>query len=459
MLDRYRSPAFGRFLLITLLCVPAVPWAVDYHVAASGADTNPGTASKPWRTIARVNGAALAPGDRVLLRRGDSWAETLRPRNSGLEGRPIVYSAYGAGPLPVITGDANDHCVEWGSTRRHLVFESLHLRDCGQPSGTRRGAFASWNEGADSEGIVIQDCVLSNARTWNIYLTGVDGLVIRGNVIRDANLEHGIYLDGSLGMNDVVIEGNDIYGNADMCVQFNPNGAERLTNVVVRYNRIHDCPQGGLNNLGADAAQVHHNLFYGNNPAIYNTCDGADSGCIKGARGGVYAHNTILTSGSGYATCFYNGSRLGTPTFAAFENNICVYDADRGEAFANDEVFGEVRVDNNLYFSRRTASPVFVWQGKTYYGFADYRSASGSDLASRFADPEFADAAGLDFTPGPGSPAIDQGADLGYARDLDGRSVPSGSYPDIGALEAAALDPGPIQRPENLRRVPPVGGG
>jgi hypothetical protein len=40
--------------------------AIDYYVSAAGADGNPGTASAPWRTLAKVNATSLAPGDRVL---------------------------------------------------------------------------------------------------------------------------------------------------------------------------------------------------------------------------------------------------------------------------------------------------------------------------------------------------------------------------------------------------------
>jgi hypothetical protein len=40
-----------------------------------------------------------------------------------------------------------------------------------------------------------------------------------------------------------------------------------------------------------------------------------------------------------------------------------------------------------------------------------------------------------DFHLRSGSPAIDAGANLGYALDFDGRSVPQGGGVDIGAFE------------------------
>lgn len=50
-------------------------------------------------------------------------------------------------------------------------------------------------------------------------------------------------------------------------------------------------------------------------------------------------------------------------------------------------------------------------------------------------DPLFMDAEGGDFRLRADSPAVDEGADLGYAHDIDGRAVPNGTAPDIGAHE------------------------
>ena len=75
----------------------------DYYVdSVKGDDSLDGRSQNtPWRTLDKVNKAALQPGDRVLLKRGGLWRETLHLR-SGSEDKPLIYSHYGDGPLPLI---------------------------------------------------------------------------------------------------------------------------------------------------------------------------------------------------------------------------------------------------------------------------------------------------------------------------------------------------------------------
>ena len=66
-----------------------------FYVAASGDDRadgqSPGTA---WRTLARASAAALAPGDSVLLRRGDIFRGNIICKSG------VTYGAFGEGEKP-----------------------------------------------------------------------------------------------------------------------------------------------------------------------------------------------------------------------------------------------------------------------------------------------------------------------------------------------------------------------
>ena len=80
-----------------------VALATDYFLdSAGGNDANDGkTPETAWRSLERLDKAALEPGDVVRFRRDRVWRGTLRAK-SGSEGKPVVYSDYGDGAKPRI---------------------------------------------------------------------------------------------------------------------------------------------------------------------------------------------------------------------------------------------------------------------------------------------------------------------------------------------------------------------
>lgn len=98
-------------LILSLACLGAAHAAGirrTFHVSAStGSDANDGLSQRtPWRSLERVNTAKLRPGDKVLFKRGDTWRGQLVPQ-SGQEGAPITYGAYGKGARPLLLGSVS----------------------------------------------------------------------------------------------------------------------------------------------------------------------------------------------------------------------------------------------------------------------------------------------------------------------------------------------------------------
>jgi parallel beta-helix repeat protein len=60
----------------------------------------------PWKTLNKLNTLfpSLRPGDSVLFRRGEIFTGVIRATRSGASGQPIVFSGYGTGRAPVISG-------------------------------------------------------------------------------------------------------------------------------------------------------------------------------------------------------------------------------------------------------------------------------------------------------------------------------------------------------------------
>ena len=94
------------FAILIVLAVFSTSWAATYYVdAVNGNDNNSGLyLSSAWKTVGKVNASKLNPGDQVLFRSGQIWRESLAPSSSGLSGSVILFSSYGDGAVPIISG-------------------------------------------------------------------------------------------------------------------------------------------------------------------------------------------------------------------------------------------------------------------------------------------------------------------------------------------------------------------
>ena len=80
----------------------ATPDCTNYNLTTY---TCSGGSASAFATIADINAfSALAPGDSVLFRKGQTWREQLTVPSSGSAGNPITFGAYGEGVNPIISG-------------------------------------------------------------------------------------------------------------------------------------------------------------------------------------------------------------------------------------------------------------------------------------------------------------------------------------------------------------------
>jgi hypothetical protein len=88
---------------IALLLFAMFANAATYHVSQStGDDNSPGLSpAQAWKTLKQAS-RTYQPGDRILLKSGDSWNEELRPLGEGTAEKPIIIGAYGKGAKPII---------------------------------------------------------------------------------------------------------------------------------------------------------------------------------------------------------------------------------------------------------------------------------------------------------------------------------------------------------------------
>lgn len=99
-----------RLCLIALaISIAASANASTYYFSASGDDAAAGTAAAPWRTLGRVNGVTLRPGDSVLLRGGDTFFGGLSfdASDAGTPASPVVITSYGPGRATIASATAS----------------------------------------------------------------------------------------------------------------------------------------------------------------------------------------------------------------------------------------------------------------------------------------------------------------------------------------------------------------
>ncbi|WP_221030560.1 hypothetical protein [Actomonas aquatica] len=86
--------------------------AEDYFLDAEhGDDTAAGTAAEAaWQSLARASAHTYGPGDRLLLRSGQTWRGALLLQGSGTATDPVVVTSFGDGARPRLEGDgATNH--------------------------------------------------------------------------------------------------------------------------------------------------------------------------------------------------------------------------------------------------------------------------------------------------------------------------------------------------------------
>ncbi|MCM3746089.1 right-handed parallel beta-helix repeat-containing protein [Paenibacillus pasadenensis] len=127
------------FMLLLASAIPGIS-ALDaqtafaanttYYVSNStGNDSNNGTSqSTAWKTMAKVSGITFQPGDRILLKSGDTWNEKLTLKGSGTKASPITITSYGTGNKPIISANVPWSGVIYGKNLSHWLIKGLAVK-------------------------------------------------------------------------------------------------------------------------------------------------------------------------------------------------------------------------------------------------------------------------------------------------------------------------------------------
>lgn len=257
--------------LIIFLCLVFRAAAATYYVdATNGLDANPGTLAQPWQTLAKIESAATADGDIVLLKRGETWttpadasSTTTNRAMLRLSAMNMVLDAYGTGAAPVINGGGNCRNIItvntgiYGTTTRNIK-----LYNAGNNASGNTGALWSGANGANT----LEDCELDTHETDAGATTaiGSSALVQRCRI-------HNMYDDG------VTCHGLNGVGSS----------------IIIRQCLIYDCTFDGINHSVTNGGDIttlcEDTIFWGNNARDIGALDVGNhtfNRCRFGIRGG-----------------------------------------------------------------------------------------------------------------------------------------------------------------------------
>lgn len=182
-LEAIRAVTFRTRSLLTLLVtlgtvlLPiSATRAASYYVSPTGSDANPGTRSRPWRTLLRVNSNKFSAGDRILLEGGETFEGNLilDDRSTASPRRPVIIGSYGQGRARIHAGKGTGLLIR---NLGGVVIRDLVLK--GENAGTNRGfgvAVVNERGTAQLESVWIDHVEASGFHWAGIYVGGAPDL-------------------------------------------------------------------------------------------------------------------------------------------------------------------------------------------------------------------------------------------------------------------------------------------
>jgi len=430
--------ALGACMLAGALVSTAAAHATTYYVATTGSNSNPGTESKPWKTVAHAVKTMVA-GDTTYVRGGTYVEGLIRFSRSGTQAAPIKLLNH-PGEAPIINFidnvDFNAILIQSSGGRNGAMgwitiqgfeirggyvgikFFSLHnseIRNNWIHDNLHQGVLGGGGHHNVFDGNIVNhngdfvNCVAGNHchLSHGFYLGG-NFYIVTNNLFYD-NLAHGIQIAGAYSYNPATDPGPEFAGASDWVISHNTFAYQKYRAGLQVWNYM------------SDNHRIENNIFYENNVVGSTSASQGIDFTGNGQSGNQIRNNLFYASGSG-------GQVSIDPT------------ATEGLEYTQS---------GNII---NTLDPKFVNAPATLPPLPNFALKSGSPAIDKGLSPEQS----LDSDKGLSpiqSPDSDKGLLFTWTRiDLKGTPRPQGPAPDIGAYEYRVDgDPHPPDRVQNVQ--------
>jgi len=487
----------SAFILVTCQSTNIFAQEENYYVSSVGNDNNPGTLKKPFKSIKKACNM-VSPGGTIFVR-GGVYHERITISSSGSEDEGYITITNYPGENPILDGSKmtvpNEHTgmvlidnksyirisgfeirnyktnytspvpmgvhIRGSASNIEIINNNIHNIETGSREysvGNAHGIAVYGTSSISAKKIIIEgneiyDCKLGSSEALTINGNVEDFRVSKNYVHNNDNI--GIAVIGwedTSNTNDQarkgVVDGNTVsfiscYGNPAYGNEYCAGGiySDGARDIKMEKNRVFNC------DIGIEVASEHKgkstsNIEVLNNIIYNNNLTGIAFGGYDRNRGSTldckFLNNTLYnndTKATGCGEVFMQFSTSGN----IFCSNILY--ANRQNIFVSNEYKENSNnvFDYNIYYSTGGESKSeWLWKNKFIEGFDKYRSATGNDKNSKYADPMFVTIKSgyFDFQINEGSAAIESGdVDNCAEYDFNGNSRNIDQLIDCGAYE------------------------
>ena len=416
-----------------------------YYVSPAGSDSNPGTASAPFKTFAKAN-SLLTAGSTLNIYAG-TYTEQLKISKSGTSSAWITVKPLGG---TVVIDMRNAATFGLSLAASYVTVSSLEIRNSGDICVNIVGSNLT------VDGLVVHECAshginannssqvkILNSRVYRTVLSNASRSVSSGwgsgikvrvsdNVLVQGNIVYNNYGEGmgTRGTN-VTIRANTVYDN------FSVNIYTNSENALIERNFVYCTPNSGYERDGLPAVGIGmaEEYFDGWGARLRNAKvrNNIVAFCKHGVR---YSGADDRLTGSGLkdATIAYNTLYGSTNSALSI-----VYESAQAGSLIADNIIWQVQdklstVDNPVGLTFKNN----LWKVLP--------STAVRSSGDKVGDPKFASTPGYtpeSYRPSSSSPAAASAADIGISNDFFAK--PRGPSFDIGAIQFDSIGPSSVQ--------------